>query len=40
MADNVSKYLVFSIAEEKYGIPITKVREVIRHEVISPVHNA
>ena len=40
MADNVNKYLVFSIAEEKYGIPITKVREVIRHEMISPVHNA
>lgn len=40
MADSVNKYLVFSIAQEKYGIPITKVREVIRHEVISPVHNA
>jgi purine-binding chemotaxis protein CheW len=40
MADTVNKYLVFSIADEKYGIPITKVREVIRHEVISPVHNA
>lgn len=40
MADTISKYLVFSIAEEKYGIPITKVREVIRHEQISPVHNA
>jgi len=40
VADNISKYLVFSIAEERYGIPITKVREVIRHEVISAVHNA
>jgi purine-binding chemotaxis protein CheW len=40
MADNVDKYLVFSIADEKYGVPITKVREVIRHELISPVHNA
>ena len=40
MADNVSKYLVFSIAQERYGVPITKVREVIRHELISPVHNA
>ena len=39
-ANTVSKYLVFSIAEEKYGVPITKVREVIRHELISPVHNA
>jgi purine-binding chemotaxis protein CheW len=39
MAD-INKYLVFSIGEERYGVPITKVREVIRHEVISPVHNA
>jgi purine-binding chemotaxis protein CheW len=39
MAD-INKYLVFSIAEERYGIPITKVREVIRHEHISVVHNA
>lgn len=40
MADNISKYLVFSIGEERHGVPITKVREVIRHEHISPVHNA
>jgi len=40
MADNINKYLVFSIGEERYGVPITKVREVIRHERISPVHNA
>ncbi len=40
MAGIINKYLVFSIADEKYGIPITKVREVIRHELISPVHNA
>ena len=40
MAGTINKYLVFSIAQEKYGIPITKVREVIRHELISPVHNA
>lgn len=39
MEDNINKYLVFSIGQEKYGIPITKVREVIRHEHISPVHN-
>ncbi len=39
MAD-INKYLVFSIADERYGIPITKVREVIRHERISAVHNA
>jgi purine-binding chemotaxis protein CheW len=35
-----SKYLVFGIAEERYGIPVSKVREVIRHEVITPVHDA
>jgi len=40
MADVVSKYLVFSIADERYGIPIAKVREVIRHEKITPVHEA
>jgi purine-binding chemotaxis protein CheW len=39
MADNVNKYLVFTIGQERYGVPITKVREVIRHEHISPVHN-
>jgi purine-binding chemotaxis protein CheW len=40
MADGVSKFLVFSLARERYGVPIQKVREVIRHEVISAVHNA
>jgi len=40
MADVSSKYLVFSIGEERYGIPIAKVREVIRHEKITPVHEA
>lgn len=40
MADAVTKYLTFSIAEELYGIPITKVREVIRHEKITAVHDA
>jgi len=40
MAGNVIKYLVFGIAEERYGIPVTKVREVIRHERITPVHEA
>ena len=40
MADTVNKYLVFSLGSERYGVPISKVREVIRHEVISPVHNA
>jgi purine-binding chemotaxis protein CheW len=40
MADDTAKYLVFSVAQEHYGIPITKVREVIRHEHITPVHEA
>lgn len=40
MADIVNKYLTFSIAEELYGIPITKVREVIRHEKITTVRDA
>lgn len=36
----VTKYLVFGISDERYGIPVTKVREVIRHERITPVHEA
>ncbi len=40
MGETVTKYLTFSIAEEQYGIPITKVREVIRHEKITAVHDA
>lgn len=40
MAGNVTKYLVFGISEERYGIPVAKVREVIRHERITPVHEA
>jgi purine-binding chemotaxis protein CheW len=38
MSENTEKFLVFNIAEEAYGIPITKVREVIRHEKITSVH--
>lgn len=40
MAGTKTKYLVFGISEERYGIPVTKVREVIRHERITPVHEA
>jgi purine-binding chemotaxis protein CheW len=40
MAATLTKYLVFGIAEERYGIPVAKVREVIRHERITPVHEA
>lgn len=32
------KYLIFTILTEYYGIPIIKVREIIRHEKITPVH--
>ena len=34
------KYLIFSILSESYGIPIIKVREIIRHEKITPVRKA
>jgi purine-binding chemotaxis protein CheW len=40
MASTKTKYLVFGISEERYGIPVAKVREVIRHERITPVHEA
>ncbi len=33
----IDKYLIFSILSEYYGIPIIKVREIIRHEKITPV---
>ncbi|OHD07426.1 MAG: chemotaxis protein CheW [Spirochaetes bacterium GWB1_36_13] len=32
------KYLIFSLNKEYYGIPISKVREVIRFVNITPVH--
>jgi purine-binding chemotaxis protein CheW len=40
MSEDIKKYLTFSIADELYGIPIAKVREVIRHEAITTVHDA
>jgi len=40
MVGSIIKYLVFGISEERYGIPVAKVREVIRHERITPVHEA
>lgn len=40
MGDELAKNLIFSIADERYGVPISKVREVIRHEKITPVHDA
>lgn len=39
-SDISSKYLIFSIQEEYYGIPITKVREVIRYVNITPIHDS
>lgn len=38
MADISNKYLVFTIQHEFYGVPITKVREVIRYATITPLH--
>jgi purine-binding chemotaxis protein CheW len=38
MASN--KYLLFSVLNENYGIPIEKVKEIIRSEPITPVHDS
>lgn len=35
-----NKYLLFSVRNERYGIPIEKVREIIRSEPITPVHDS
>lgn len=40
MADVTNKYLTFTIGAEVYGIPISKVREVIRFVNITPIHEA
>jgi len=40
MAEMPSKYLLFSILKETYGISITKVREVIQYESITPIHES
>ncbi len=34
------KYLIFSLLTEFYGIPIIKVREIIRYEKITPVRKS
>jgi len=34
-----AKFLIFSIGAEHYGIPITHVREIIRHDTITPIHD-
>jgi purine-binding chemotaxis protein CheW len=40
MSDTVKKYLIFSVEKESYGIPITKVQEVIRYMPITRLHEA
>ena len=35
-----AKYLVFSLGNEFYGIPIEAVREIIRFEQLTPVHDS
>ena len=40
MTDITNKYLIFTINNEDYGIPISKVREVIRYVNITPIHEA
>ena len=39
MASSVSegKYLTFNLADETYGVGVLEVREIIRHQVITPV---
>ncbi len=40
MSDLANKYLVFDVIKESYGVPITKVREVIRFVEITPLNDA
>ena len=40
MAEIANKYLIFTINHEDYGVPISKVREVIRYAAITPLHEA
>lgn len=35
-----NKYLLFSVKNEYYGIPIEKVREIIRYQEITVVHDS
>lgn len=34
-----NRYLIFSLDTEFFGIPIAKVREIIRHETITAIHD-
>jgi len=40
MAENRDKYLVFNLGDEFYGLPISKVREIIQYVHITPLHQA
>lgn len=35
-----NKYLLFSVKNERYGLPIEKVREIIRYQEITVVHDS
>lgn len=40
MADINNKFLIFTINNEDYGVPISKIRQVIRYVKITPIHEA
>ena len=40
MTDISNKYLIFSINDENYGVPISKIHEVIRYTAITTIHEA
>jgi purine-binding chemotaxis protein CheW len=40
MPKNTDKFLIFSISQERYGINIKKVREVIRYESITHIRDS
>ncbi|OHD16566.1 MAG: chemotaxis protein CheW [Spirochaetes bacterium GWD1_27_9] len=37
--NNINKYLIFSVSNEFYGLPIMVVREIIRYEKITPMRD-
>ncbi len=40
MAEDTKKYIIFNINQEDYGVPISKIREVLRFVNITPIHEA
>ncbi len=40
MSEDSRKYIIFNINKEDYGIPISKIREVLRFVKITPIHEA